>query len=792
MIDKFKSMFLKYKSGILYLFFGGLSTLLNIVVFFCLNTLVKMNYQVANVIAWIVVVIFAYTTNKIWVFESKTSSKSELIKETLSFIIARLITLGMEFVLLYVLIEKLHILEIISKIIINVVVIIVNYLFSKIFIFNSQKKNKEKMNFKKLIKPIILIFTIIAIIGLMLNKYEDSHNGYSATYYDYKIENASDTLYAIGWQKIPTEKIKTISQEFSINKKNAKYMYIHFMTQDVHTIQGKYNLKIINSQDKTLIEKTISNKYINDAKYKLDINELELGDYTLVLTSIDAYDEFYPTYNSNIKSSFYLNSKKINGGLDITILYKENTRYDMLYIMISIITLILVLLLSICQKDNIKLEKKFLILAIPIYIIYILLIPINGGHDEYSHWSRIFEITEGALVSEISDDNLSGHIMPEAVDLNIPWINNFKYRYMSDYKPKMLDYSEKKFISDGTAQVYSPVQYLPQVIGVSIAKGMTNNTLIIYYIGRIINFIFCISILYLAIKTIPYAKRIFFILAFIPIAIEGFTTLSADGMLISVCYYFIAYILSIIENREKINIKDYIIITILGIFIALSKIVYIPIIGLLILIPESKFKSKKDKIVKISIIIPILLLINIIWLKIAGSYLDVFTEGKSLDQIAFILSNPFRYIQTILYSVEQNGINWVLQLFGRDMIHNEVIVNNIIPIILMIITIITVFNDNYNEDKKITNIITILAIIITIISLILTSIYIQWTYYGSEMIHGVQGRYFLPILPLILFIIKKFIKTRISINEKTLDKIIIYCCIITNYIAILELITKFI
>ena len=77
MIDKFKNIFLKYKSGILYLFFGGLSTLLNIVVFFCLNTLLKMNYQVSNVIAWIVVVIFAYTTNKIWVFESKTKNKSE-------------------------------------------------------------------------------------------------------------------------------------------------------------------------------------------------------------------------------------------------------------------------------------------------------------------------------------------------------------------------------------------------------------------------------------------------------------------------------------------------------------------------------------------------------------------------------------------------------------------------------------------------------------------------------------------------------------------------------------------
>ena len=112
-IEKLKPLFYKYKSQILYLFFGGLSTLLNIIIFFVLNTLFKIEYQISNVIAWIIVVIFAYITNKIWVFESKTTSKKDLLRETISFMSARVITLVIEFILLYLFIEKLFKIKII-------------------------------------------------------------------------------------------------------------------------------------------------------------------------------------------------------------------------------------------------------------------------------------------------------------------------------------------------------------------------------------------------------------------------------------------------------------------------------------------------------------------------------------------------------------------------------------------------------------------------------------------------------------------------------------------------------
>ena len=85
--------------------------------------------------------------------------------------------------------------------------------------------------------------------------------------------------------------------------------------------------------------------------------------------------------------------------------------------------------------------------------------------------------------------------------------------------------------------VYSPVQYLPQVIGVGIGKILTDRPILISYLGRLANLAICITMLYYAIKKIPFAKKLLLILAFIPIAIEGFVTLSGDGFTIATAFF---------------------------------------------------------------------------------------------------------------------------------------------------------------------------------------------------------------------------------------------------------------
>ena len=133
------SWYNKSREGLLYLFFGGCTTLVNIISFYLLRK-VELSTYVSNVIAWFLSVLFAFITNKLFVFESKGKGFKESFKECCSFFFFRVVSLLFDMGIMFTLIDILSVNEMISKVVSNVFVIIINYIFSKVFIF---KKNKE-------------------------------------------------------------------------------------------------------------------------------------------------------------------------------------------------------------------------------------------------------------------------------------------------------------------------------------------------------------------------------------------------------------------------------------------------------------------------------------------------------------------------------------------------------------------------------------------------------------------------------------------------------------------------
>lgn len=138
-LKKLADLYREHREGMRYLVFGALSTVINIVVFAICAKLVNLSTAISNTIAWIVAVLFAYVTNKIYVFNSKTSELRNLVREIISFFSARIVTLVLETIFLWIVIDKLGFNDILMKIISNIIVIILNYVFSKIFIFKKEK-----------------------------------------------------------------------------------------------------------------------------------------------------------------------------------------------------------------------------------------------------------------------------------------------------------------------------------------------------------------------------------------------------------------------------------------------------------------------------------------------------------------------------------------------------------------------------------------------------------------------------------------------------------------------------
>ena len=132
--DNHVSWYNKYREVLLYLLFGGLTTLVNIVMFFILRKL-SIEIYISNIVAWIISVLFAFITNKLFVFESKDKNAKENVREVVSFFGFRLLSLFFDMLSMYLLLQLLNTNELLAKIVSNVIVIVLNYVFSKVFIF---------------------------------------------------------------------------------------------------------------------------------------------------------------------------------------------------------------------------------------------------------------------------------------------------------------------------------------------------------------------------------------------------------------------------------------------------------------------------------------------------------------------------------------------------------------------------------------------------------------------------------------------------------------------------------
>ena len=127
----------KHKSFIFYGIFGVMTTIVNLLVYNLCYYQMGISNTVSNIFAWILAVTFAYLTNKSWVFESKSWAWKVLKKEVPAFVSCRLATGIMDIVIMFICVDLLGWHAMLMKIISNVLVIILNYVFSKLVIFRN-------------------------------------------------------------------------------------------------------------------------------------------------------------------------------------------------------------------------------------------------------------------------------------------------------------------------------------------------------------------------------------------------------------------------------------------------------------------------------------------------------------------------------------------------------------------------------------------------------------------------------------------------------------------------------
>ena len=629
--------------------------------------------------------------------------------------------------------------------------------------------------------------------------------------------NISDKLYKKIDYKIGDSYVEdidtdtTITQKFIAEYNNLEKLYIEFEPfKDSSNVGGDVLIGVRDEDGNIIKEEKITRNYIREnTTYKLKFKKQKLSqgkEYELYIKFVDheKYDKFYTVkYSKENKIENYkllINGVEEEGTISFAQLYSNNKKVYA-YILTNIIMIFAVMSISIYifKVKNIKEENIFLLTVPVICLMFMATMPTFKNHDELYHWIRTYEVSTGVLATKV-EDGVQGTKMPEAITAIMK--SNWETTTYSDVNYALgieMDKDNTYTIDSKTAAVYAFVQYIPQAIGVAIARVFTSKPLIMAYAGRLFNIIFAMFVLYKAIKLMPFGKKIFLIISYIPIVIEGFSSLSPDAMTTSISFLYIAYILNLAFDEKKIvGLKQKIFLTILSIIVALCKIVYLPLVLLLFLIPKEKFcnTGKEDKspitkkILNIMLIAGIAVVINLLWLGFSSRYLLNLRDGDSKYQVLLLFKNPIMYIQELIYTFNLYGNNYLTGMLGESLGWGELIrLNFIVPSVLFVLLIIELVTDETLRNKfsgwqKFVIFITFLIIF----GLIFTSLYVQWTTIGSESILGVQGRYFIPILPLLMLLIGNDIKIKSGYNDKSVLKAVAITGLLINIIVILTII----
>jgi putative flippase GtrA len=140
----FEPFYKAHKEGLMYLFFGGLAFFLSIFLFWFMDSVMHLNELVNNTIDWVICVAFQFFTNRTWVFDGKVDNTRDFLKQAGSFTVGRLFTLVVENIIIFIFITLLGFPNMAVKLAATFVVIVLNYVISKLFVFKKDTIKEEK------------------------------------------------------------------------------------------------------------------------------------------------------------------------------------------------------------------------------------------------------------------------------------------------------------------------------------------------------------------------------------------------------------------------------------------------------------------------------------------------------------------------------------------------------------------------------------------------------------------------------------------------------------------------
>ena len=461
---------------------------------------------------------------------------------------------------------------------------------------------------------------------------------------------------------------------------------------------------------------------------------------------------------------------------------------------------------------KIRPEKFFIFCALIFGILLITIIPPFQSPDEDSHFKKAYVVSRGQLFPT-AQNGIVGYEIP--VDM-VEYINE-KLTYMGDRDKKYTyseeivddrlpkDYSEVVFQNFSTAEV-TPIAYIAPAMGIIFSKittkliGMDNISVVtMLHFARAFSLLLYVTLVYLAIKITPILKKTFCVVGLLPMSLALAVAISYDSILIAVSLLSTALIFKLIfdDKVKKISYKYFIAFGIIAFILLSIKIIYITVLIPMIFIPKEKYGGKTKEIIKyFGIMIAIAIVLYIINKIPLMNLQRNAVESNSGEQLKYIITNPISYLKTLMKTMFFNRnyyFSGMIGLFG--------LLDTYIPTIYIILYALGAlgviisdfsmcpvkFNWKYKSVAVLGSIATICAAF--------TGLYVFWTSMeigvGAETITGVQGRYFIPIIPLAIIILSNSILKKNKTIKTIMEKILTNSYFVPAMALMITLVTIF-
>lgn len=585
-------------------------------------------------------------------------------------------------------------------------------------------------------KIVMILFAMVFLIIAFIEGKELYNN----------IKNKQTTYYKQIASEYMTKDInnETISQKL-IPKSNDMIEYIVQASYNTG-LEGQVYLKV-KLENELLISKQYDVQTIKYSEgFKFDLEELDLlkgNEYEIeILFKTD--------------SSIFIEFDNNNEARVIQV-FKFNYSKQLAYIVILGFLLLLIGYIYIVFGKQYSIHKVFIVVGLIAGIGITFLLPPMSTPDEARHFRRAYDIAQGNWIAKnINEEGQPIAYLPTSInDITSIGIQKEDGWWIEANGPILLENmiaafdhelspEKEAFRIHGTNTI-SPIAYLPQIIGIKIGILLDQSPLMIYYIARIMNVLYWIACCYISLRLIPVFKNIILAICFLPGMFIIASSCSTDGILVGTIITYISYILYIKYNKISIKQTRHILITsIFAIILASIKLPYVLIIGFGVIIPN-RDKRKKEQWWIIASAIVIGIGSYILWSKI-GSTVGGNGVGSS-SHIRYILENPVAFGE-LLITTFINGIKSYVEGWFNNIAYGYSSKDFVIISYICVLIMVSMRSSaSIVVDKFLDKSILVLISTILIIGILVAAF--MWQPIDIGYIWGIQGRYFIPILPLV-------------------------------------------